>query len=219
MATIYDKLNILNIRLLLHKRIRILGGVQGLYSFPQTLVVLNGCGAFVFNLGPRLDDSEVEIVSRLYKISQKSKEIANQAMYSETGKYISTAPFHAQIVNVRNLTDSKGQPKLWSMLSLPKKRQFYAYDSETSAHPTGPLESYSIYSPFTFNIRQIALIIAPSPITSFIFIQTTQSPQSAPLPTSVLSADILNEQSNFKTLSITHKMANIIPQYILLPQY
>ncbi|KAA6391159.1 MAG: hypothetical protein EZS28_013313, partial [Streblomastix strix] len=75
----------------------VIGGVQGIYGFPSTLVVLNGKAAFVFIVGSRLDDNEIT----------------------------------------------------------------------TLTVPTRSLESYMIPSSFTFNIRNISLIIAPSPITNF----------------------------------------------------
>lgn len=53
--------------MLLQKRVRILGGLQGLYGYPSTLVILNGRGAFVLLLGPRLDDGSLETVNKVYE--------------------------------------------------------------------------------------------------------------------------------------------------------
>ncbi|KAA6390341.1 MAG: hypothetical protein EZS28_014133 [Streblomastix strix] len=145
MATVYDRMQNLNVSLTLHKRIRIVGGVQGIYGFPSTLVVLSGCGAFIFFIGPRLDDQELSTI--------------------KIGELFPSTPFHASITNVNNRNDSKGQLKIKPKLSLPKMRQFFTYGNETSIIPTQPIESYAVSSQITFNIVQVALIIAPSPIT------------------------------------------------------
>ncbi|KAA6398865.1 MAG: hypothetical protein EZS28_005607 [Streblomastix strix] len=63
-STVYDKSQLLNVSLTLQKRIRILGGVQGIYGHPSTLVVLNGRGAFVFVVGARLDDQQLSAFSK-----------------------------------------------------------------------------------------------------------------------------------------------------------
>ncbi|KAA6371896.1 MAG: hypothetical protein EZS28_032578 [Streblomastix strix] len=75
MATVYDKSQLLNISLTLQKRIRILGGVQSIYSYLSVLVVLNGRGAFVFRAGCRVDDKELDTISKIYKLTGSGKQI------------------------------------------------------------------------------------------------------------------------------------------------
>ncbi|KAA6378337.1 MAG: hypothetical protein EZS28_026136 [Streblomastix strix] len=151
MTTVYDRMQNLNVSLTLHKRIRIVGGVQGIYGFPSTLVVLNGRGAFIFLIGPRLDDQELSTI--------------------KIGELFPSTPFHASITNVNNRNDSKGQLKIKPILSLPKMRQYYAYGNDVTAIPYQAMDSYVASSPLTFNIVQVALIIAPSPITCFTLLR------------------------------------------------
>ncbi|KAA6380619.1 MAG: hypothetical protein EZS28_023854, partial [Streblomastix strix] len=77
MTAIYNRMQILNISLTLQKRIRVIGGVQGMYGFPSTLVVLNGKAAFVFIIGSRLDDNEVTTLNKIYKLDSMKADLHN----------------------------------------------------------------------------------------------------------------------------------------------
>ncbi|KAA6392314.1 MAG: hypothetical protein EZS28_012158 [Streblomastix strix] len=72
-TTLYDKVQLLNVQLKLHKRIRFLGGVQGIFSHPSTLVVLNGRGAYVFVISPLMDDVELDAMGKVYKMAENNK--------------------------------------------------------------------------------------------------------------------------------------------------
>ncbi|KAA6403876.1 MAG: hypothetical protein EZS28_000600 [Streblomastix strix] len=88
MTAIYNRMKILNISLTLQKRIRVIGGVQGIYGFPSTLVVLNGKAAFVFIVGSRLDDNEVTTLNKIYKLDSMKADLhnANQSKKQEVIK-------------------------------------------------------------------------------------------------------------------------------------
>ncbi|KAA6403135.1 MAG: hypothetical protein EZS28_001341 [Streblomastix strix] len=175
MTTVYDRMQNLNVSLTLHKRIRIIGGVQGIYGFPSTLVVLNGRGAFIFFIGPRIDDQELSTI--------------------KIGELFPSTPFHASITNVNNRNDSKGQLKIKPILSLPKMRQFFTYGNDVTAIPYQAMDSYIVSSPLTFNIVQVALIIAPSPITCFTLLKMQSRPTVAPLPRQVLSGTAFGQKT------------------------
>ncbi|KAA6399950.1 MAG: hypothetical protein EZS28_004522 [Streblomastix strix] len=259
MSTDQNKAQLLNISLTLHKRIRILGGVQGIYGHPSMLVVLNGKGAFVFVVSPRLDDNELEIVNNVYKIIDNNKypnnELINRKiqdqnedteqpdtktdlgnkekdqyqniefcsctnpLFLENGDLFPTAPFHAAVKNVRCLTDSVGNPKYQSRLSLPKMKHYYQFDKETLSTSSKPIEGYQIISPFTFNVQQIAFIIAPSPIISISLSTTPHRPYLTGLPLSVISTSVHNDKNFERDLIIMHKIDNFIPQYIYHSRY
>ncbi|KAA6398068.1 MAG: hypothetical protein EZS28_006409, partial [Streblomastix strix] len=246
MTTIYDKLQLLNISLTLFKRIRILGGVQAIYGYPSTLVVLNGCHAFVFLLGPRLDDKEVSTISKIYNLkgNEKNKQQMNKhnqyihtvngdgqqqlndetctcttPLYTDKGKLFPTLPQHASIRNVRNITDSKGNLKLKYRISLPKFRQFYVYNNYTSAVPTKPVESFAFHNPYTFNVRLVTQIIAPSPITQIQLQLVQYKSYLYPVQTAVQAFTGLNEYSTFRGITMDHKMINLVPQFMLPPHY
>ncbi|KAA6394491.1 MAG: hypothetical protein EZS28_009981, partial [Streblomastix strix] len=256
MTTIYDKLQLLNIQLTLYKRIRILGGVQAIYGYPSTLVVLNGCHAFVFLLGPRLDDKEVSTISKIYNLkgNEKSAQLNPQQkndeqqmnkksqyihtvngdgqqqlndetctcttpLYTDEGKLFPTLPQHASIRNVRNITDSKGNLKLKYRITLPKMRQFYVYNNNTSAVPTKSVESYALHNPYTFNIRLVTQIIAPSPITQIQLQIAQYKSYLSTFPPAVQAFTGINEYSTFRGIAMDHKMLNLIPSFMLPPHY
>ncbi|KAA6381406.1 MAG: hypothetical protein EZS28_023066 [Streblomastix strix] len=75
MGSVYDKTQLLNVSITLHKRIRILGGVQNIFGYPSLLVVMNNRGAFVFLVGPRLNDQEISSVSKVQSKAIPSKPI------------------------------------------------------------------------------------------------------------------------------------------------
>ncbi|KAA6400615.1 MAG: hypothetical protein EZS28_003856 [Streblomastix strix] len=225
MTTIYDKLQLLNVSLKIHKRIRVLGGVQGVFSHPSTLVVLNGCHCFVFVLGPRYDDSEISTISKVYNfagnvnvveqttdslkdenIFEKNKyeyqnphKINNNEqfdeqqindehctcttpLFTEKGEIFPTLPQHAHIQSICNVYDTTNNIFKKSKIQYTQKRQTYKYSNESSILVSRPLESYALTSPFTFAVRQVAQIIAPSPITSVALQQTQYRPDPAPFP-------------------------------------
>ncbi|KAA6385546.1 MAG: hypothetical protein EZS28_018927, partial [Streblomastix strix] len=74
-------------------------------------------------------------------------------------------------------------------------------------------------SSFTFFVNLVALIICPSPITSFTLDQTLHRPLPASLPHSIVSKTALNEQTTFRGLTINHKISNLVPSYISYPQF
>ncbi|KAA6390807.1 MAG: hypothetical protein EZS28_013666 [Streblomastix strix] len=74
MASVYNKMSLLNVQITLHKRIRLLGGVQGLFTYPSTLVALNGRSAFIFSIGPRNSDTEVNLHTYLYQQQQQQTD-------------------------------------------------------------------------------------------------------------------------------------------------
>ncbi|KAA6391554.1 MAG: hypothetical protein EZS28_012918, partial [Streblomastix strix] len=103
-----DLINLINLDIVLLKRIRVIGGVQSIMADPSMLVVLNGKAAFVFGFqtGDLLDDKNKKTDEKKKIISTRNDFCScSSPVYDEQQQISTILPYHFSVSEIRNAHD------------------------------------------------------------------------------------------------------------------